>query len=257
MQILILYRSFHGTTKHAAEGMAEGLRRDGHQATVQDVRAALPDLAGVDGVIIGAPTRFGRVTGRAKAALRKIARRAIRAASSRRVRHVRSAAENPPGSGRGKEVAGAGGSGDSPSHGTGTWPECPGRGPALRCERRIRPSRRRGVGEGPVLCEAFRRGHAQGFPVVAPAGYAGPPGSCRTVRPDSFRLCFSGWLPRETGPISPAGQQGSARGGVAARLDGDRSRDPRLPGALAGHPPIRRGISWTAGERQLHSIQGP
>ena len=75
MQILILYRSFHGTTKHAAEGMAEGLRSAGHEAKVQDVRAALPDLAGVEGVIIGAPTRFGRVSWRAKAALRRIARR--------------------------------------------------------------------------------------------------------------------------------------------------------------------------------------
>jgi len=75
MHILVLYRSHHGNTRAVADAIAERLRSRGHQATVQDVRQPLPDLAGVDRVLIGAPTRFARVSAAATSALRKLRRR--------------------------------------------------------------------------------------------------------------------------------------------------------------------------------------
>jgi hypothetical protein len=75
MHILVLYRSYHGNTRAVADAMAERLRSRGHQATVQDIRQPMPDLAGVDCVLLGAPTRMARVTGRAKSALRTLRRR--------------------------------------------------------------------------------------------------------------------------------------------------------------------------------------
>jgi menaquinone-dependent protoporphyrinogen IX oxidase len=79
MRALILYRSYHGNTKQTADAMAEKLRSLGHEAEVRDLRAPLPDLAGVDLFVVGAPTRMARVTGRAKAALRRLRRRGIAA----------------------------------------------------------------------------------------------------------------------------------------------------------------------------------
>ncbi len=72
MRALILYRSFYGNTRLVAEEIERSLRGLGHEAAVQDLRSRLPDLAGVDCVFLGAPTRMARVTGRAKAALRKL-----------------------------------------------------------------------------------------------------------------------------------------------------------------------------------------
>lgn len=77
MRALILYRSYHGTTKQAAEAMAGRLRALGHEAETRDVRAALPDISTVDLFLVGAPTRFARVTWRARAALRHLRRRGI------------------------------------------------------------------------------------------------------------------------------------------------------------------------------------
>jgi hypothetical protein len=75
MHVLVLYRSYYGTTRGAAEAMADRLRALGHQATVQDVRQRMPALAEVDRVLIGAPTRFARVSVKAKSALRTLRRR--------------------------------------------------------------------------------------------------------------------------------------------------------------------------------------
>jgi hypothetical protein len=77
MRALILYRSYHGTTRKAADAMADSLRGLGHEAEVRDVRAALPDIAGFDMFMVGAPTRFARVTWRARAALRRLRRRGM------------------------------------------------------------------------------------------------------------------------------------------------------------------------------------
>jgi len=75
MRMLLLYRSYYGNTRSAAEAMAGRLHALGHQAAVQDVRQPLPALAGVDRVLIGAPTRFARVSLWAKSALRTLRRR--------------------------------------------------------------------------------------------------------------------------------------------------------------------------------------
>jgi hypothetical protein len=75
MHVLILYRSWYGNTRAVADAMADRLRARGHRATVQDLRRPLPDLAAVDRVLIGAPTRFARVTARAKSALCALRRR--------------------------------------------------------------------------------------------------------------------------------------------------------------------------------------
>ena len=72
MKALILYRSFHGNTRQVAEEIERKLRELGHEAAVQDLRVRLPDLGGIDRVLLGAPTRMAGVTGRAKAALRKL-----------------------------------------------------------------------------------------------------------------------------------------------------------------------------------------
>ncbi len=77
MRALILYRSFHGNTRQVAEEIERSLRGLGHEAAVQDLRTRLPELAGVDCVFVGAPTRMARVTGRAKAALRKLKARGL------------------------------------------------------------------------------------------------------------------------------------------------------------------------------------
>ena len=75
MRFLLLYRSYYGNTRSAAEAMAGRLHALGHPANVQDVRQPLPALAGVDRVLIGAPTRFARVSFKAKSALRTLRRR--------------------------------------------------------------------------------------------------------------------------------------------------------------------------------------
>ena len=77
MRALILYRSYYGNTRQVAEEIERSLRGLGHEAAVQDLRSRLPELAGIDCVFLGAPTRMARVTGRAKAALRKLKARGL------------------------------------------------------------------------------------------------------------------------------------------------------------------------------------
>ena len=77
MRALILYRSYHGNTRQVAEAIEKRLKELGHGAVVQDLRAGLPDLAGIDCVFIGAPTRMARVTFRAKGALRRLRARGL------------------------------------------------------------------------------------------------------------------------------------------------------------------------------------
>ncbi len=72
MKVLILYRSWHGNTARVAEEMAGKIRSMGHEADVRDIRQRLPDLRGTDAVAVGAPTRMGSVTGRARRALGKL-----------------------------------------------------------------------------------------------------------------------------------------------------------------------------------------
>jgi len=77
MRILILYRSWYGTTKAVADAMAERLRSRGHEATVQDARGPMPDLATVDAAMIGCPTRMARAAFSATSALRKLRRKGL------------------------------------------------------------------------------------------------------------------------------------------------------------------------------------
>ena len=70
MKTLILYRSYYGNTKQVAEAIAQQITMLGHQSSIQDIRLRFPDLQGVDAIIVGAPTRMGRVTRKAKSVLR-------------------------------------------------------------------------------------------------------------------------------------------------------------------------------------------
>jgi len=77
MNGLILYRSHFGNTKLVAETLAEVAVAAGHGATVQDVRRKMPNLAGVDFVMVGSPTRIARPSLGATGALRRLRARAI------------------------------------------------------------------------------------------------------------------------------------------------------------------------------------
>ncbi len=72
MKTLVLFRSYYGTTKQVAEIMARQIQDLGHESTVQDLRQKLPDLKGLDLILIGAPTRMARVTHRALGVLKKL-----------------------------------------------------------------------------------------------------------------------------------------------------------------------------------------
>ena len=75
MNALVLFRSHYGNTAQVAETMAEMFRAQGHPAEAKDMRGRLPDLGGCGLIVVGAPTRMARVTGRAKRVLKKIARK--------------------------------------------------------------------------------------------------------------------------------------------------------------------------------------
>ncbi len=75
MKGLILYRSYYGNTKKVAEAIAGQIRTSGHEPIVQDLRIKLPDLNGIDFIIIGAPTRIAGVTSKAKGVLKRLKKR--------------------------------------------------------------------------------------------------------------------------------------------------------------------------------------
>jgi flavodoxin len=77
MKALILFRSFHGNTKKAAEAMSRGIASLGHEAVLHDLRRRQPDLADIHCVLIGAPTRMGRVTRRAYRAIKRLRKKGI------------------------------------------------------------------------------------------------------------------------------------------------------------------------------------
>jgi len=72
MKALVLFRSFYGNTKEVADIIARQIKTLGHEAEVQDLRQKLPDLNGIDVILIGAPTRMGRVTRKAKSVLKTL-----------------------------------------------------------------------------------------------------------------------------------------------------------------------------------------
>ena len=75
MKALVLFRSFYGNTKQVAEIIAEQIKTLGHEAEVRDLRQKLPDLKGIDFIVIGAPTRMARVTRKAKSVLKQLRKR--------------------------------------------------------------------------------------------------------------------------------------------------------------------------------------
>ena len=74
MKALVLYRSFYGNTRRVAEAMGRQIDAQGNESVVQDVRQRLPDLKGIDLVLIGAPTRMARVNLRAIGVLGRLRR---------------------------------------------------------------------------------------------------------------------------------------------------------------------------------------
>jgi len=75
MKTLILFRSYYGNTEKVAEAIAQQMKSAGHEAVVRDIRLRLPDLHDIDAIVIGAPTRMGRVTRKARSALRQLKRK--------------------------------------------------------------------------------------------------------------------------------------------------------------------------------------
>jgi flavodoxin len=74
---LILFRSHYGNTKQVAETIAKQVTALGHEAVVQDLRQKLPDPAGFDFFLVGAPTRMARVTGKALSVLKQLKKKKI------------------------------------------------------------------------------------------------------------------------------------------------------------------------------------
>jgi flavodoxin len=72
VKALVLFRSHFGNTKQVAETIASQVKAMGHEVVIQDLRQKLPDLESFDFVLIGAPTRFGRVTRKAVGVLKQL-----------------------------------------------------------------------------------------------------------------------------------------------------------------------------------------
>jgi len=71
--ILILYATIEGHTARVAERIAKGLRDKGYRVDLHraDPAGASLDLAGYEGVIVGASVHYGRHPGHLRALLRK------------------------------------------------------------------------------------------------------------------------------------------------------------------------------------------
>jgi len=75
MKALVLYRSYHSNTKQVADAIAGQIRVQGHEANVQDLRRKLPDLNGVDFILLGSPTRMAKVNRKARRVLKAIGKK--------------------------------------------------------------------------------------------------------------------------------------------------------------------------------------
>jgi flavodoxin len=71
MKALVLFRSHYGNTKQVAEAIAGEITAMGHDSVVQDIRQRLPDPQSFDFILIGAPTRMGKVTRKALRVLKR------------------------------------------------------------------------------------------------------------------------------------------------------------------------------------------
>jgi flavodoxin len=77
MKGLILFRSHYGNTKQVADSLAGQISALGHEASVQDLRQKLPDLQDFDFIMIGAPTRFAKVTGKALSVIKQLHKKGV------------------------------------------------------------------------------------------------------------------------------------------------------------------------------------
>ena len=67
MKVLIVYHSRSGNTEKMAEAVFQGVGNSGVNAKLKKVAdATLDDLTGADGVVFGAPTYFGTLSGEMK-----------------------------------------------------------------------------------------------------------------------------------------------------------------------------------------------
>jgi flavodoxin len=74
MKGLVVYDSVYGNTKLVAEMIAEGIRAEGHEAAVQSAKDDLHEKLNVDFILIGSPTRMGRMTGPSKKLIDKLSK---------------------------------------------------------------------------------------------------------------------------------------------------------------------------------------
>ncbi|MDF0590570.1 flavodoxin family protein [Candidatus Methanocrinis natronophilus] len=66
-KVLVVYHSRSGNTARMAQAVAEGAKSGGAEVVVKKVEeAALEDLTGADGIVLGAPTYFGTLSAEMK-----------------------------------------------------------------------------------------------------------------------------------------------------------------------------------------------
>lgn len=66
-KVLVVYHSRSGNTAKMAAAVAEGARNGGAEAVLKKFEeATLEDLTGADGIVLGAPTYFGTLSGEMK-----------------------------------------------------------------------------------------------------------------------------------------------------------------------------------------------
>ncbi|KUK95887.1 MAG: Flavodoxin/nitric oxide synthase [Methanothrix harundinacea] len=66
-KLLVVYHSRSGNTARMAEAVAEGAKSGGADVVIKKVEeATLEDLTGADGIVFGAPTYFGTLSGEMK-----------------------------------------------------------------------------------------------------------------------------------------------------------------------------------------------
>jgi NAD(P)H dehydrogenase (quinone) len=73
--VLVVYHSRSGNTARMAEAVAEGAKNGGAEVVIKKVEeATLEDLVAADGIVFGAPTYFGTLSGEMKSFIDKSVR---------------------------------------------------------------------------------------------------------------------------------------------------------------------------------------
>lgn len=74
MKGLVVYDSVYGNTKKIAEAIAEEIRAEGHEVAIRSAKDSFPENLDADFVLIGSPTRVGRMTGASKRFVKALAK---------------------------------------------------------------------------------------------------------------------------------------------------------------------------------------